>query len=156
MANKRRNNRLPVYISGDAFSCFSFTVTALHDDVHIYIYEGPTCHQRERKERKRGDRVGSFRPTGGEALRGSFCHLVVSFYGSSPSSSRIQTERTAYTKRRLSTILLRLFRFLLCPSLCLSPSATEPSFFDSAKLSSNFISFSFLFSFFLHSSGPFE
>lgn len=69
---------------------------------YIYIYEDPTCHQRERKERKRGDHVGSFRPTGGEALRGSFCHLVVSFYGSSPSSSRIQTERTAYTKRRLA------------------------------------------------------
>lgn len=105
VANKRRNNRLPVYISGDAFSCFSFTVTARHDDVYdiyIYIYEDPTCHQRERKERKRGDRVGSFRPTGGEALRGSFCHLVVSFYGSSPSSSRIQTKRTAYTKRRFA------------------------------------------------------
>lgn len=71
-------------------------------EVYIYIYEDPTCHQRERKERKRGDHVGSFRPTGGEALRGSFCHLVVSFYGSSPSSSRIQTERTAYTKRRLA------------------------------------------------------
>lgn len=70
--------------------------------IYIYIYEDPTCHQRERKERKRGDRVGSFRPTGGEALRGSFCHLVVSFYGSSPSSSRIQTKRTAYTKRRFA------------------------------------------------------
>lgn len=67
MANKRRNNRLPVYISGDAFSCFSFTVTALHDDVHIYIRGSnlpPAWKEREKKRRScrqlSANRRGSF------------------------------------------------------------------------------------------------
>lgn len=70
VANKRRNNRLPVYISGDAFSCFSFTVTARHDDVYdIYIYiRGPNLppawKEREKKRRScrqlSANRRGSF------------------------------------------------------------------------------------------------
>lgn len=66
VANKRRNNRLPVYFSGDGVSCFSFTV-AVHDDDDgdaQEIHAGQLAIRVKRKrERKSSDRVGSFHPT---------------------------------------------------------------------------------------------
>lgn len=127
VANKRRNNRLPFYFSGDGFSCFSFTV-AVHDDddgdvQEIHAGQLAIGVKRKREEKQRSCRQLS--PNGKEALRGSFCHLVVWFYGSSPSSCDANSIQREQPIRRLAiepqAIFLRPFQLLLYLLFRLTP-----------------------------------
>lgn len=161
VANKRRNNRLPVYISGDAFSCFSFTVTARHDDVYdIYIYTRTQLATSVKGKREKEAIVSAaFGQQAGKLYEVLSATSSFHFTGRRLLLREFKRrERPIQSGGSLSTIFLRSFRFLLCSSLCLSLSATDLSFYQrrSAKLSSNFISFPFLFMFFFYSSGPFE
>lgn len=153
VANKRRNNRLPVYISGDAFSCFSFTVTARHDDVYdIYIYTRTQLATSVKGKREKEAIVSAaFGQQAGKLYEVLSATSSFHFTGRRLLLREFKRrERPIQSGGSLSTIFLRPFRFLLCSSLCLSLSATDLSFYQrrSAKLSSNFISFPFLFVFF--------
>lgn len=105
VANKRRNNRLPVYFSVDGSSCFSFTVTAPADhgdDDDAYEERGGAklpAARKEREEKRRSCRQLS--PNG----EGSFTRFflpprrfilrLVAFF----LPREFDSTRTAYTRR---------------------------------------------------------
>lgn len=155
VANKRRNNRLPVYFSGDGVSCFSFTV-AVHDDDDgdaQEIHAGQLAIRVKRKrERKSSDRVGTFHPTARKLYevlsatssfdftgRRLLLATRIRFNANSLSGGSLSNRRQ-FSYGRFN--FFYIFSFVSHPVTELSSSVPTKI----GKLSCNFISFSLPFS----------
>lgn len=155
VANKRRNNRLPVYFSGDGVFCFSFTV-AVHDDDDGDVQEihaGQLAIRVKRKrERKSSDRVGSFHPTARKLYevlsatssfdftgRRLLLATRIRFNANSLSGGSLSNRRQ-FSYGRFN--FFYIFSFVSHPVTELSSSVPTKI----GKLSCNFISFSLPFS----------